>query len=213
MPLRPPRQPPKDAAEWDRWARDVPVTPDPDSVGNTQLKADAVATNNVQDSAITTPKILDENVTDPKLADMPALSAKTRASNTDGVPGNTLFSSDNTFLVRRGTQIVADPLVESDIPASIARDAEVTAAIAAHEAAPDPHPQYTTSAEVAAAITAHEALSDPHPGYLTPAEADVAYQPITLSLTNAVDDAAAATAGVAVGRLYRNGSVVMIRVT
>lgn len=32
------------------------------------------------------------------------------------------------------------------------------------------------------------------------------------TLTNAVDDAAAATAGVAVGEVYRNGSVVMIRV-
>jgi len=32
------------------------------------------------------------------------------------------------------------------------------------------------------------------------------------TLTNAVDDAAAATAGVAVGRLYRNGSVVMVRI-
>jgi hypothetical protein len=33
------------------------------------------------------------------------------------------------------------------------------------------------------------------------------------SLTNAVDDTAAATAGVNVGELYRNGSVVMVRVT
>lgn len=33
------------------------------------------------------------------------------------------------------------------------------------------------------------------------------------ALINAVDDAAAATAGVAVNGLYRNGSVVMIRVT
>lgn len=34
-----------------------------------------------------------------------------------------------------------------------------------------------------------------------------------LSLTNAVNDAAAASGGVAVGELYRNGSVVMQRVT
>ncbi len=33
------------------------------------------------------------------------------------------------------------------------------------------------------------------------------------ALVNAVDDAAAATAGVPVGQLYRNGSVLMIRVT
>jgi hypothetical protein len=36
---------------------------------------------------------------------------------------------------------------------------------------------------------------------------------VNLTLTNAADDAAAATAGVAVGALYRNGSVVMIRVS
>lgn len=33
------------------------------------------------------------------------------------------------------------------------------------------------------------------------------------ALTNAADDAAAASAGVPLGRLYRNGSVLMIRVT
>lgn len=32
-------------------------------------------------------------------------------------------------------------------------------------------------------------------------------------LTNAVNDAAAATAGVEIGKLYRNGSIVMVRVT
>lgn len=56
---------------------------------------------------------------------------------------------------------------------------EPAGAVAAHEAAGDPHPQYTTAAEVAAAIAAHEAAGDPHPQYLTPAEADAAYFPIT----------------------------------
>jgi hypothetical protein len=36
---------------------------------------------------------------------------------------------------------------------------------------------------------------------------------VNLTLTDAADDGAAATAGVAVGQLYRNGSVVMIRVS
>lgn len=35
---------------------------------------------------------------------------------------------------------------------------------------------------------------------------------IASGLTNAVNDAAAAIAGVAVGAMYRNGSVVMVRV-
>jgi hypothetical protein len=38
-------------------------------------------------------------------------------------------------------------LADGDIPASIARDAEVTAAIATHAAAGDPHPTYLTQAE------------------------------------------------------------------
>lgn len=43
--------------------------------------------------------------------------------------------------------------------------------LAAHIAAPDPHPQYTTDAEVASAIGAHVALPDPHTQYTTDAEA------------------------------------------
>ena len=51
--------------------------------------------------------------------------------------------------------------------------------------------------------------------YFTNARADAridAWLATLASLPDAVDDAAAATAGVAVGALYRNGSVVMIRV-
>ena len=39
-------------------------------------------------------------------------------------------------------------LVDADIPAAIARDSEVTAAISAHEAAADPHSVYTTTTEL-----------------------------------------------------------------
>jgi hypothetical protein len=79
--------------------------------------------------------------------------------------------------------------------------AAITAAVAAHESAADPHSQYLTQAEgdgryrqsatpltdgdipagiardseVAAAIGAHEAAADPHPGYLTAAEGNAAY--------------------------------------
>lgn len=57
---------------------------------------------------------------------------------------------------------------------------KISDAIAAHVAAVDPHPQYTTAAEVASALTAkentgvaagllsaHEAASNPHPNYAT----------------------------------------------
>lgn len=65
---------------------------------------------------------------------------------------------------------------DAQIPAAIARNAEVTAAIAAHEAAGDPHPQYTTAAEAStiadAAVATHVALADPHAQYQKESEKD-----------------------------------------
>lgn len=49
--------------------------------------------------------------------------------------------------------------------------------------------------------------------YFTDARVDARNDAVHAALLNAVDDAAAATAGVPVGQLYRNGSVLMIRVT
>lgn len=63
---------------------------------------------------------------------------------------------------------------DQDAATLAAANAAATAADAAHVAAPDPHPQYTTAAEAAAAdsaaIAAHEAALDPHPAYETAAE-------------------------------------------
>jgi hypothetical protein len=93
------------------------------------------------------------------------------------------------------------PIADSDIPAAIARDSEVTAAVNAHLAATDPHPQYlqqsegdaryrqttvalsdadipTTIArdsEVTAAVNAHLAATDPHTQYATQARGDARY--------------------------------------
>lgn len=60
-----------------------------------------------------------------------------------------------------------------------------TAAVTAHVAASDPHPQYLTPTEgnaaydaagaAAAAVAAHAAAADPHPTYLTQAEGDARY--------------------------------------
>ena len=83
------------------------------------------------------------------------------------------------------------PLADADIPATIARDTETAAAVAAHVSATDPHTQYLTSSEgdlryrrtavaltdadipatiardteTAAAISAHEAKINPHTFY------------------------------------------------
>jgi hypothetical protein len=78
---------------------------------------------------------------------------------------------------------------------NVASFINVAGAIAAHEAAGDPHPQYLTTAEAdalfltpaegnaaydalgaaTAAVAAHEAAGNPHPVYLTQAEGDAAY--------------------------------------
>jgi len=93
------------------------------------------------------------------------------------------------------------PIADSDIPSTVARDAEVTAAINAHTSAADPHPQYLVQsegdaryrqsaialvdsdipggvardAEVTAAINAHLGATDPHSQYATQARADARY--------------------------------------
>lgn len=202
-----------DQAQSDQYARKVPVVPDANSVDTDLIKDRAVTEPKFADGAVSTRALEDKSVNDAKLRDSNALSVMGRATNTNGPPADIALDANGKFLVRRGNQIVGDFPVDADSPATIARVAQVTAAITAHEGAADPHPGYTTAAELAAAIAAHEAAANPHPTYLTQAEGDAAYQPLTLTLTNAVDDAAAATAGVAVGKLYRNGSVVMIRVT
>lgn len=79
------------------------------------------------------------------------------------------------------------------------------AAVAAHVAAGDPHPQYLTPAEAnalydalgaaTAAVVAHEGAADPHPQYLTPAEGDALF--LTPAEGNAAYDAIGAAAAVA----------------
>ncbi len=46
----------------------------------------------------------------------------------------------------------------SQIPPSLATDTELSTAISAHLAAPDPHPQYATDADLAAAVNASDRL-------------------------------------------------------
>jgi hypothetical protein len=90
-----------------------------------------------------------------------------RTEQISGAPG----ASDNRFYVKRSGELVFDALLDADIPASLARDAEVAAADAAIASA------------AAADLAAHETASDPHPGYLTPAEGDAAYQPLSAVLS------------------------------
>ncbi len=104
-----------------------------------------------------------------------------------------------------------------DASAQAAADAARLAAIAdsnTNAATLAASAQANAISTAATALANHAADANPHPVYLTQAEGDARYLLLspTLTLVNAPDDAAAATAGVAVGKLYRNGSVVMIRV-
>lgn len=79
---------------------------------------------------------------------------------------------------------VLDPVSAQDADTLTARNVAVAAAIAAHLAALDPHPQYLTQLEgdgfydalgaASAAVAAHVALSDPHTQYQKESEKDVA---------------------------------------
>jgi hypothetical protein len=131
MPLNPPQPVPKTQADWDRWARSTPINPDDGSTG--------------------TGALIDDSVTNEKLDNMEACSIKGRAANAAGDPGNIQASSNDKFLVRRANVLTFDALADGDIPTAIARDTEVAAAIAAHEAAADPHTGYQKESEKDAA--------------------------------------------------------------
>jgi hypothetical protein len=126
VPLRAPGFPPTTQADWDRWTRGTPVVPDPNSV--------------------TTVIVQDKAITNAKLRDSGPASVIGRVAPTPGPPADISASTDNTFLVRRAGALAFGLLADSDIPDTLARDTEVTAAIATFAALPDPFAQYLTNA-------------------------------------------------------------------
>jgi hypothetical protein len=147
VPIRPPRQPPKSQADWDRWAREVPVQPDPNSTGSEQIQDGSITEAKHADGGVSTRALADKSVTNEKLRDSSAQSVIGRSVGTDGPPADIALNADGKFLVRRAGQVTADFVVDADIPSTITRDTELTAAIAAHVAASDPHPTYLTQTE------------------------------------------------------------------
>lgn len=150
MPLKPFSMIPKTLREWSEWCRNTTVEPGGGTVTEAMLADDAVSNRVLRDSA--------------------AFSVIGNPTGSAASPSDIAAGANDRFLARRAGAVQFVTLVDGDIPASIARDSEVTAAVTDHEAAGDPHPQYTTAAELSAAITAHEGLSDPHPTYTTAAE-------------------------------------------
>ncbi len=159
----------------DQYARNVPVTPDANSVGEDILKDLSVTEPKLADGAVSTRATADKAITNAKLRDSNALSVIGRSVDTDGTPADIALDANGKFLVRRGTQIVGDTIQDTDIPGTIARDTEVTTAANAAQAAAE--------ATAAAALTAHEGASNPHPVYLTQTEGDGLYQPLASVLS------------------------------
>lgn len=147
MPITTFKQVPRDLAEWDRFFRQVPVEPDPGSVGTDEL----------ENEGITEGKIATNAIGNTRLRDSAACSLIGRSTNTAGDPADIVIG-EAEFLVRRSNVVSSSTILDADLPASIARDSEVTAGDAA------------TAATAAAALSAHVAAADPHPGYTTAAE-------------------------------------------
>jgi hypothetical protein len=162
---------PTDQRSWDQWARDVPVTPD--------------------DNSVTTIIVQDKAITDVKLRDSQPASVIGRLSGTSGTPGDIVASADNTFLARRSGQLGFGALADTDIPATIARDSEVTTAI-------------TT------AISALQAQADPFPIYQTQTEGDARYVQLANVLNGSAtyDPPSLATGAVSVTSFTLTGAVV-----
>lgn len=137
---------PKNLREWSQWCRNTTVTPNDNTVTEAMLVDGAVSNRVLRDSA--------------------ANSVIGNPTGTAADPSDIVASADNKFLVRRSGALQFDALSDADIPASIARDTEVSDAITAHEAAADPHPTYTTAAELSSAITT--ALTNITSGTYTP---------------------------------------------
>lgn len=127
------------------------------------------------DNSTGTQALEDDSVTNAKLRNSGALSVIGRASNAPGDPADITATVDGTFLRRSGSAIGFGLILDADIPAAIARDTEVVAAVASEAT------QRTTA--IAAAITAHEGAVDPHPVYLTQTEGDARYQPLAAVLS------------------------------
>lgn len=126
MPLKPPGFPLQTQADWDRYCRATPVVPDTNSV--------------------TTVIVADKAITDAKLRDSAPASVIGRLANTVGQPGDIVSNTDNTFLARRSGGLSYTTLVDADIPGTIAREADITAAFVAFEALTDPLTQYLNNA-------------------------------------------------------------------
>jgi hypothetical protein len=170
MPLRAPAVYPGDIRSFDQWTRDVPVLPDPDSVGTVEL--------------------INGQVTDEKLRGSSPTSVIGRLQGTSGTPGDITATSDNTLLVRRGGVLEFTTLADGDIPDTIARndavDTSISGAITALKAEPDPFPVYLNQTEGDARYVQVANVLNGSKTYDPPSIATGAQATTTVTVTGAV---------------------------
>jgi len=150
---------PTNQREWDAWTRSQIVTPDPDSV--------------------TTPTIQDKQVTYAKFQDVPPVTVLGNQHSTLQSVGSITAGADNRFLASRSGALVFDVLADTDIPSSIARDAEVTSAISTALAA------YITQSAADARYVALSNVLNASVTYDPPSLADGAGVTTTVTATGA----------------------------
>lgn len=127
MAIRPFAHIPRDIREWSNFFNQTEVTPTDGTVGDNAFAARA------------------------------GLSVIGRSASTNGTPADIIASGNNQFLLRRSNVLQFAAIQDSDLPSTIARDAEVASAAAAAQSAAE--------ATAAAELAAHTAAADPHPGY------------------------------------------------
>ncbi len=148
MPIEPFRVVPTNQREWDQYLRTREIIPDDDSV----------ATDKIIDKAVVETKLGDNSASNRVLRDSLGNSVIGRSAVGVGDPAD-ISIPEGQFLGTRGGVTGGFTLQDSDIPAAIARDTEVSAAIAAHVAAPDPHPQYLLESDASTLYQTQAGLS------------------------------------------------------
>src|SRR6185437_1082668 len=166
MPLRAPQIFTNDQRSFDQWTRSTVVVPDSNSVE--------------------TQTIADQAVTNAKLRQSIAASVIGNPANAAAQPADIQAGADNTFLVRRTGTLSFAAIVDADVPNTIARETDITAAIAALQAQADPFPVYENQARADARYVQLANVLNGSATYDPPSLADGAGTTTTVSVTGAL---------------------------
>lgn len=173
-------------------ARDTEVTAAVAAEALLARNADNLASGTVADARIAATIARDSEVTSAVAAEATARDAaiETHRADTTVVHGITDTSAlALTGHSHAGEDITSGVVADVRVAATMARDSEVTSAVAAEAVLARNADNLTSGtvadariastiardSEVTAAVGAHEAAGDPHPGYLTTAEGNAAY--------------------------------------